>query len=105
MGVADRIASHPRSIYDRTTWLVLNGEVTRMAQAPLYRYCRPADSVIDSKGPLSRTIAPGVLAELYAWTHDCMQHPISAQRRSFTRVAVTKIKTTKINSEGLFQLS
>ena len=31
---------------------------------PFYRYCRPADSIIDSKGPLSRTIVPSVLAEL-----------------------------------------
>ena len=35
-----------------------------MAQAPLYRYCQLADSVIDSKGPLSRMIAPSVLVEL-----------------------------------------
>ena len=36
-----------------------------MAQAPLYRYCRPADGVLDSKGPLSRTIiALSILAEV-----------------------------------------
>ena len=35
-----------------------------MAQMSLYRYCRPADDVLDSKGPLSRTIAPSVLAEV-----------------------------------------
>ena len=32
-----------------------------MAQVSLYRYCRPADGVLDSKGPLSRTIAPSIL--------------------------------------------
>ena len=65
MGVADRMASRPRAICDRTMWLVLlNDEVTRMAQASLYRYCPPADSVLDSKGPLSRTIAPSILAEV-----------------------------------------
>ena len=30
----------------------------------LYRYFRPADGVLDSKGPLSGTIAPSVLAEV-----------------------------------------
>ena len=30
----------------------------------LYRYCRPADGVLDSKGPLSRAIAPSILAEV-----------------------------------------
>ena len=58
MGVADRIAS-------RTMWLVLlNDEIRRMAQASLYRYCQPADGVLNSKGPLSRTIAPSILAEV-----------------------------------------
>ena len=65
MDVADRMASQPRSICDHTTWLVLNNnEVTRMAQVPLYRYCRPADSIIDYKGPLSYTIVLSVLAEV-----------------------------------------
>ena len=36
----------------------------RMAQMSLYHYCRPADDVLDSKGPLSRTIAPSILAEV-----------------------------------------
>ena len=63
--MADRMASRPRSICDRTTWLVLlNDEVTRMAHVPLYCYCRPADSVLDSKGPLSCTIALSVLAKV-----------------------------------------
>ena len=35
-----------------------------MAQVPLYRYCRPADSIIDYKGPLSYTIVLSVLAEV-----------------------------------------
>ena len=35
-----------------------------MAQAALYRYCRPADGVLDSKGPLSPMIAPSILAEV-----------------------------------------
>ena len=35
-----------------------------MAQMSLYRYCRPADGVLDSKGPLSRTIPPAVLSEV-----------------------------------------
>ncbi|MCG8624738.1 MAG: hypothetical protein MJE68_22420 [Proteobacteria bacterium] len=35
-----------------------------MAQTSLYRYCRPADGILDSKGPLSRAIAPSVLAEV-----------------------------------------
>ena len=30
----------------------------------LYRYCRPADGVLDSNGPLARTIAPNVLLEV-----------------------------------------
>ena len=34
-----------------------------MAHMSLYRYCRPADDVLDYKGPLSRMIAPSVLAE------------------------------------------
>ena len=149
---------------------MLNGEVTRTAQAPLYRYCWPAESIIDSKGPPSHTIAPSVLAELnkkvklvttgqkktsgldlyeschtrreglsnpvrqHQWSltnwlaswaqstwpsirmasqhdHTCVHvrglaiaTSVSVQRRSFARVAVTKIKTTKINSEGLFPL-
>ena len=36
-----------------------------MAQASLYRYYyRLADGVLNSKGPLSRTIAPSVLAKI-----------------------------------------
>ena len=47
--VADCMASQPRSISDHKTWLVLlNDEVT----------------VLNSKGPLSRTIAPSVLTEV-----------------------------------------
>ena len=61
MGVADRKVSQPRVICDR---LVLNDEVTRMAQASLYRYCRPADGIIDSKGPVALTIAPNILTEV-----------------------------------------
>ena len=30
----------------------------------LYRYCRPADGVLNSKGPLSCTVSPRVLAEV-----------------------------------------
>ena len=65
VGVANRMASQPRAICDRTIWLVLlNDEVTRMAQAFLYRYCRPGDGVLDSKAPLFHTIAPSILAEV-----------------------------------------
>ena len=65
IGVAERMASRPRAVSDRTTWLVsLNDEVTRMAQAFLYLYCRPGDGVLDSMAPLFRTIAPSVLAEV-----------------------------------------
>ena len=65
MGVADRMASRPRSICDCTTWLVLlNDKVTRIAQVSLYCYCRPADGILDSKGPLSHMIAPSILAEI-----------------------------------------
>ena len=35
-----------------------------MAQVALYRYCRLADGVLNSKGPLSSTIAPSVLAKI-----------------------------------------
>ena len=54
-----------KSHQDHTTWLVLlNDEVKRMAQVALYRYYRLADGVLDSKSPLSSTIAPSVLAEV-----------------------------------------
>ena len=35
-----------------------------MAQASLYRYCQPAVNILDSKGPLSHTIALSILAEV-----------------------------------------
>ena len=35
-----------------------------MAQAALYRYFPLTDGVLDSKGPLSHTIAPSVLAKV-----------------------------------------
>ena len=35
-----------------------------MAQMSLYRYCRPADSVLDRNGRLTHTIAPNVLSEV-----------------------------------------
>jgi hypothetical protein len=41
-----------------------NGMVTRMAEMSLYRYCQPANGVLDSDGPLSRTIAPSILTEV-----------------------------------------
>ena len=64
--MADRMASRPRAIWDRTMWLVLlNDKVTRMAQASLYRYCQPADDIIDSKGP-----------------YDCSEHPHRSKQRS-----------------------
>ena len=55
------------------------------------RYYRLADGVLDSKGSLSRTIPPAVLSEVN-------------KRVKFITVECqvdTKIKTTKINSEGL----
>ena len=36
----------------------------RMAQVFLYCYCWPGDGVVNSKGPLSRMIAPRVLSEI-----------------------------------------
>ena len=63
--MTDRTASQPRSICDRTTWpVLLNDEVMRMVQASLYSYYRPAVGVLDSKGPLSCTIAPSILTEV-----------------------------------------
>ena len=35
-----------------------------MAQVPLYCYCQPAVGILDSKGPLSHTIARSILAEV-----------------------------------------
>ena len=35
-----------------------------MAQMSLYRYCRPADGVLDPNDCLTRTIAPNVLSEV-----------------------------------------
>ena len=57
--MADRKASQPRAVCDR---LVLNDKVTRTAQTPLYCYCRPADGIIDSKGPVTLMIALNIFA-------------------------------------------
>ena len=35
-----------------------------MAQVSLYCYCRPADGILDSEGPLSLMIAPSVLTKV-----------------------------------------
>ena len=41
----------------------------------LYRYYRPADGVLDSKGPLSRTIPPAVLSEVNKESEACRRQP------------------------------
>ena len=74
---------------------------------------RPADCLLDSKGPLSRTIHPAVLNKRVKlvdrwgwrllWSLDL--YLASWYQAAPRRVPLdTKIKTTKFNSEGLLRL-